>query len=427
MKKFLLLIIIVVLVIVFYDPITEKLGIKSKENKFIYQDILDNTSENVVNVSSFTIYGKHFNIKGILPSEEGSYTIVLKNNEKEKIVNTNIEDNTFNLGKYINSGLDLEKLEVGEYIILLKNTDKDIYYNLINNTNYHDNNYYTITKKGKNNHITFPELSFNDKKYWSIKIVEEKLPNDIYDIVIDPGHGGIDTGASNGKYHESKYTLEYGKALFDALTEEGLKVKLTRDSDIQIDHYGVGSRTGIPYETKAKLMLSIHLNSGASSKQKGVEIYKAYSDNNDYAKTIADNIVNEVGTVYSNNPMNKIIDGVYMRVYDNNDKKDLINTAKKGGFTPYEIDDTTTYYYFIRETGGIMTKAFSDGRNPKYNENPYRNSNQGVEAYLCELAYISQSDDLKLVLNKKNAFIKALKNSVLEYIDIEKTAQEDHS
>lgn len=64
-----------------------------------------------------------------------------------------------------------------------------------------------------------------------------------------------------------------------------------------------------------------------------------------------------------------------------------------------------------------MTKAFSDGRNPKKKANPYRNLNQGVEAYLCELAYIFQNDDLNLIQNNKDNFIKALIKSIQTYIN----------
>ena len=227
----------------------------------------------------------------------------------------------------------------------------------------------------------------------------------------------MDTGASNGKYHESKYTLEYAKALKMALEEEGFKVKLTREEDIMLDHYGEGSRTGIPYEVKAKLMLSLHLNSSNSSKQRGVEIYKAYNDNNLFARVLVDNIHNSVGIPYSNNPVNKEETGIYMRVYSKSDIDNVVKDALKGGYEPYDIDDNTTYYYFIRETGGIMTKAFSDGRTGKYKANPYINYNQGVENYLCEMAYISQKEDLNLVLNKKDLFIKALKDSVLTYVN----------
>ena len=113
------------------------------------------------------------------------------------------------------------------------------------------------------------------------------------------------------------------------------------------------------------------------------------------------------------------MDGVYMRKYTKADIESFIKDAKKKGYEPYDFSNDLTYYYFIRETGGIMTKAFSDGRNPKYKEaNVYRNLNQGVEAYLCELAYISSSVDLNLVLNNRDDFIKGLTKSVLTYSEI---------
>lgn len=422
MKKIFSLVLLIVLVIVLYNPIKNSLSSTVKQ-KFLYEDILNNISNKKVDVDRFTIYGKHLNIEGKLPNNE-DYTLVLKNNEEEIKVNTIINNNRFTLANHINEGLDLEKLKVGDYILLLKNNVNNDYYNLINKTEYHDNIYYTITKNKKNNMITLPELSFNNIDYWTINITEERLPDDIYDIVIDPGHGGIDTGASNGKYHESKYTLEYSKALYDELTKAGLKVKLTREDEKGIEHYGKGSRTGIPYETKAKLMLSIHLNSSNGKDQHGVEIYKAYNDNSDYARIIAKNIVDEVGTNYSINTMHQVEKGVYMRVYSKSDIESLNREAKRNNYEPYDIPENATYYYFVRETGGILTKAFSDGRNPKYKENLYRNYNQGVEAYLCELAYISNKNDLELILNKKNAYVKALKNSVLSYFQENNISEE---
>ena len=422
MKKLFSIALIIVLAIVLYKPIKESIG-KEVKQKFLYEDILNSISERKVDVTKYTIYGKHLNLEGKLPNSD-NYTVVLKNNEEEININKYIEDNIFTLAKHINEGLDLEKLKNGDFIILLKNKTTGEYYNLINKTNYHDNIYYTITKNRKNNMITMPELTFNNINYWTINIKEEILPDDVYDIVIDPGHGGVDTGAVNGKYHESKYTLEYSKALYDALKEEGLKVKLTREDENGIDHYGKGSRTGIPYEVKAKLMLSIHLNSSPGKDQNGVEIYKAYNANNDYARIIAKNIVDEVGTNYSINTMHQVEKGVYMRVYSKSDIETLNRQAKNGGYEPYDIPDNATYYYFIRETGGILTNAFSDGRNPKYKANLYRNYNQAVEAYLCELAYISNSKDLNLILNKKDNFVKALKNSVLAYFQENNVSEE---
>lgn len=388
--------------------------------KFIYEDILTSIERRKTDVDTFTIYGKYLNIKGKIPEEEGTYTLVFKNNDEEIVIDTTIEDHTFFTNKYINDGINLEKLKIGNYIILLHNTNSDNYYNLINKTPYHDNKYYTMTKDNKNNLITFKEETLNNINYWTIDIKENKLPDEVYDIVIDPGHGGVDTGAGNGKYNESTFTLDYAMSLKEALEKEGLKVKLTRESDVAIDHYGEASRTGIPYETKAKLMLSLHLNSSGYKVQKGVEIYYAYQANNNYAKILADNIVKYANTTYSNNPQNKVLDGVYLRVYSKENIASLAKEAKRDGYEPYVLGDDETYYYFIRETGGIMTKAFSDGRNPKYKENIYRNQNQGVEAYLCELGYISHNDDLKNIINNKEGYLKALSKSILKYAEIEK-------
>ena len=416
MKKIFSFVVLIVLAIVLYKPIKNAL-IKnpSKENpKYVYEDIFNNTDEKSIDIERFTIYGKHLNLTF---NTNKDCFLVLKNNDKELSFKLDSDNNKLVLSKYINDGINLEKLEVGEYIVLLKDNVTNVYYNVLNKTDYHDNQYYTITKNNKNNLITFNEKSYNNKNYFTINIKEEKLPDNIYDIVIDPGHGGVDTGAGNGKYHESKFTLDYSKTLKEELEKLGLKVKLTRESDERIESYGEGSRTGIPYEVKAKLMLDIHLNSSGSSKQRGVEIYKASHDNNAFAKILADNIHDEVDIPYSNNPMNKVENGIYMRVYSAKDIENTKKDAKKYNFEPYQLDDDVTYYYFIRETGGIMTKAFTDGRNPKKKANPYRNLNQGVEAYLCELAYISQNDDLNLVLNNKNQFVKALVNAILKYVN----------
>lgn len=416
MKKILLLIILLVAGYFVYTKF-----IKNDEiipPKFIYEDLLNEIGENSVDINTFTIYGKFLNLKGDLPNNTDTFNIVLKNNDKEIIIPIESSDNSFYTSKYINDGINLDKLELGNYLMLLcNNQEEKTCYHLTNKTEYHDNTYYTMTKERKNNLITFSEKNFNTFNYWEISIKEETLPDEVYDIVIDPGHGGIDTGASNGNYHESKFNLEYAQKLKEVLEEEGLKVKLTREKDEKIDFYGEGTRTGIPYEVKAKLMLSIHLNSSNYKNQHGVEIYKAYQDNNDFAKVLADNIKTQANTSYSINPMNKVLNGVYMRVYSKADKDSIKTEAKRYGYEPYVVGDDVTYYYFIREAGGIMTKAFSDGRNPKYKENIYRNRNQAVESYLCELGYISNNTDLKNIINNQDGYIKALKESILSYVN----------
>ena len=47
----------------------------------------------------------------------------------------------------------------------------------------------------------------------------------MYDIVIDAGHGGKDTGASYGQYCEADITIKYAKELKVALENEVLKLR----------------------------------------------------------------------------------------------------------------------------------------------------------------------------------------------------------
>ncbi|MDE5830631.1 MAG: N-acetylmuramoyl-L-alanine amidase, partial [Clostridia bacterium] len=60
----------------------------------------------------------------------------------------------------------------------------------------------------------------------------------VYDIVIDPGHGGSDNGAEYGGYAESDLTLEYGKKVKTELENLGLKVKITRDGTEDKETFG---------------------------------------------------------------------------------------------------------------------------------------------------------------------------------------------
>ena len=91
-------------------------------------------------------------------------------------------------------------------------------------------------------------------------------------VVIDPGHGGLDNGASVGKIYESELNLKISFALKDELESRGAKVYMTREDEQDMTkrnhHY---SKQDDMYlralkidEYKPDLFLSIHLNSSHS-------------------------------------------------------------------------------------------------------------------------------------------------------------------
>ncbi len=90
-------------------------------------------------------------------------------------------------------------------------------------------------------------------------------------IVIDPGHGGHDPGASGYGVNESELVLDVSLRLKKLLENEpGVEVVMTRDTDVFIP---LEMRTSIANRESADLFLSIHANASRNPKARGVETY----------------------------------------------------------------------------------------------------------------------------------------------------------
>ena len=91
-------------------------------------------------------------------------------------------------------------------------------------------------------------------------------------IVLDPGHGGIDTGAvSSGGVHESQIVLAFAKALKKALEADGqFRIVLTRETDRFIS---LSKRVAFAREHKANLFLSIHADIVREHYVRGATVY----------------------------------------------------------------------------------------------------------------------------------------------------------
>lgn len=386
-------------------------------NSLNFKKFIDNIEKESIDVNKYYVYGTHLNIEGSINKKFSNIKdikliIKSKNDTQEYDIHYTINDKlTIYISNKINEGINLEKIKNGKYYILLKiiySDNKIEHYSFKNNTSYKSIDYYSL-----NNH----KIIINFDEYMNLLSKKIKKEKDIYDIVIDAGHGGYDPGAINGNYKEADLTLEYALSLKEKLEKLGYKVKLTRDKNISIKTYGKNSRTSIPYDTKAKYLFSIHLNSSEIKiKNSGVEVYAPTNCNLDFATSLADNIVNDVGIKYSLNDSFKIKNGVYVKTFTKDDIKASNEEAYKNKFNPYNINIYTPYLYILRETGGFMTNAYVDGRNKKYEKNEYYNSNIGIESYLLELGYINNNDDLEILLNNKQKYVNSISKTIDNYI-----------
>jgi len=84
-------------------------------------------------------------------------------------------------------------------------------------------------------------------------------------VVIDPGHGGKDPGAI-GSYglKEKELVLDISRRVRDILTKKGVKVRMTRNSDVYVP---LVRRADIANGINADIFVSIHANAVAKDKR----------------------------------------------------------------------------------------------------------------------------------------------------------------
>jgi N-acetylmuramoyl-L-alanine amidase len=99
-------------------------------------------------------------------------------------------------------------------------------------------------------------------------------------VVIDPGHGGIDSGAvADGDLKEKNITLEFGLELARQLRKGGkLEPVLTRDDDTFLS---LADRVDIARHHQADLFISIHADTVREDYVRGATVYTLSDDASD--------------------------------------------------------------------------------------------------------------------------------------------------
>ncbi|MBN3959278.1 N-acetylmuramoyl-L-alanine amidase [Nostoc sp. NMS8] len=114
-------------------------------------------------------------------------------------------------------------------------------------------------------------------------------------VVIDPGHGGKDSGAPGlGGLLEKNVILPIGKRVGAILEQNGVQAVLTRDADFFVELQG---RVDITKRANATLFVSIHANSVDNRPDvNGLEVYY-YDSGYGLAEVVRKTILQEIGTI----------------------------------------------------------------------------------------------------------------------------------
>ncbi|MGG7619766.1 SH3 domain-containing protein [Bacillus coreaensis] len=117
---------------------------------------------------------------------------------------------------------------------------------------------------------------------------EQYLKNKV--IVIDPGHGGRDTGATGIKgSYEKNLTLKTAQLLYDKLKTAGANVVMTRNTD---SYLSLSSRVGMSHTYAADAFISIHYDSILDSSVRGMTSYYYHN----YQQSLATAVGKEVAS-----------------------------------------------------------------------------------------------------------------------------------
>ena len=118
-------------------------------------------------------------------------------------------------------------------------------------------------------------------------------------VVIDAGHGGMDSGAIGTRGTlEKDINLDFAKALAKVLSKEpNIRVIMTREKD---EFIPLQDRTRMANEAGADFFVSIHCNSSLSPKNDGFETYFLSPDATDKAAASVARLENSVVALESN-------------------------------------------------------------------------------------------------------------------------------
>ena len=156
-----------------------------------------------------------------------------------------------------------------------------------------------------------------------------------YKIVIDPGHGGEDSGATGNGIIEKNLTLQISKYMYDLFNELGIPVVLTRTTDETVNPTERVNRILNAYGNNPNvIVISNHINAGGGD---GAEIIYALRNTDELSNLVLGEIGKE----------NQNIRRVYQRRLPYNPSQDYYFIHRNTGVTEPIIIE----YGFLDSTG----------------------------------------------------------------------------
>lgn len=228
-------------------------------------------------------------------------------------------------------------------------------------------------------------------------------------VVIDAGHGSIDTGTSHGDILEKEINLQIANLLAEDLKNVNIKPIMTRTEDklyLNSRNKDLRQRPIINNQSNADLFISIHANNFPSSQPSGSQIF--YKLNCDESKKLAEFIQSEMVKIRDENDRS-LKQGDYYVLNKINNPGILIEVGFLSNPTDRQMLTDTEYLNQISSAikNGII-KYFQDNFSKQDNEQRNKNNTKQEETVFevdnNKLFYISNTNNSVFLIKNSLTF-----------------------
>ena len=238
--------------------------------------------------------------------------------------------------------------------------------------------------------------------YLEVKPIE--LSEEVYDVVIDPGHrhadfGWVDLGTQAFGLVEAEENYKLALALKEELEAFGLRVLILRD-EATTNIYGVGGRLFKTYASQAKYYIELQMIGNTNPSVQGTQvIYSSYASSR-LGAAIHRQLIENTSLVSTNNRGRGNIQGV-------------LPAALAQGMDEQSYDGR----YTIRETGGKALGAaqfseFAQSRNATFS---YQNI-RGVHALVIEVIHLTHEPSAQAWITEYPTYAKQIARGFANYL-----------
>ena len=219
-----------------------------------------------------------------------------------------------------------------------------------------------------------------------------------FNVVLDPGHGGIDTGAKGkGGAVEKVVTLEFAEILAAKLEATGrYNVFLTRSDDRFV---ALGDRVEIGRSHAADLFLSIHANSFRGRSIRGTIVYTV-------SEGASDALAGEIAA--SENQADAMA-GLDLAAENSDEVLDILFDLTRRETRNFEMVFAKNLVKELRQTTGMFKVPYQKAGFKVLTAHDFPSA-------MIELGFVSNADDEKLLLSDE--WRQKMSGSVARAIDL---------